>query len=150
MTAPKRTALEILEKAEIDPVVFMGILECALEGFEEEAVEQIMDELRTDEAEAACVYEYVRGVAGGERLVLVETPVDEVEFKTLFDPGRAGNPFVWRTKYLARRGLRVSIVSPYINGKGENVFLFGTDTIGPDKVHQIWKIVPASESLEAR
>jgi hypothetical protein len=128
MTTSKRTALEILEKSEIDAMVFPSILECALEGFEEEAVEQIMDELRIDEEEAALVYKHVRGVAGGERLVLVEIDPDR---------GLPGNPFVWTTIYLARRGLRVCLVNPYINGKGEKALLFGTDAISPDMIHQI-------------
>jgi hypothetical protein len=149
MTKPKRTALEILNKAEIDPIVLPEILECALDGFEKDAVEKLTEELGIDEAEATLVYEHIRGVAGGERLVLVEILADEMEFRALFDPSHAGNPFVWKTKYLARRGLRISLIHPYINGNGEHVLLFGSDTIGLDKVHQIWKIVPESKKLEA-
>ncbi|MBY3157293.1 hypothetical protein HFO56_33755 [Rhizobium laguerreae] len=146
MTTPKRTALEILENAEIDAFVFPDILECALEGFEEEAVEHIIEELNVDEQEAALVYEHIRGVAVGGRLVLVEIPQEDVKFRRPDDQSRAGNPFVWKTRYLARRGLRVNLVSPYVNGIGERTFIFGTETFAPEKFDQLWKIVPEAEN----
>ena len=97
MSRPARTALEILAKAEFDPIIAEELFEDALGGYWEEGIEKIKDELNVGDGEAELVWEHIRSVACGRALEFKEVTADEVEFTSLAQRSGPGNPFVLGT-----------------------------------------------------
>ncbi|MCZ7862490.1 hypothetical protein O9X98_14040 [Agrobacterium salinitolerans] len=142
MTQTVRTALEILAKARIDPIIAGELFEDALGGYWEEGIEKIKDELNVDDDEAELVWEHIRSVAIGRTVDLKEVTADEVEFTTVSERSGPGNPFVLWTSYFGRRGARVKPVQPTLSRDGVREFIFDGQTFPVEAINQIWKTVP--------
>lgn len=142
MSRPARTALEILAKAEFDPIIAEELFEDALGGYWEEGIEKIKDELNVGDGEAELVWEHIRSVACGRALEFKEVTADEVEFTSLAQRSGPGNPFVLGTSYFGRRGARVKPVIPTMDHNGVRGFVFGGETLPVEALDQIWKTVP--------
>lgn len=142
MPQSDRTALDILAKADIDPIIAEELLEDTLGGYWEEAIEKIKDELKVDQLEAELVYDHIRSVSVGTPIDLVEVSVDNVEFKTFEERSGPGNPFVLWTAYFVRRGSRVKSAVPVLKRDGGRAFIFNGETIQAEAFDQIWKSVP--------
>jgi hypothetical protein len=139
---PSRPALEILAGAKLASWDIIRILESVRGDSKEKALKAIKYELPVSTSEALAVYEYLQSEGGKERVAFVEISWDDVEYIAWGESPTPGNPFLWRTKYFARRGMRVGLVYPYLGKDGRRNLMIEAESYHPSWFDQIWKIVP--------